>query len=280
MRIFITGDKGQLGRALRATMRGHQVLGADLPEVDITDRQAITTALQEGQPDVVIHCAAYTDVEGCARNPGLAYRVNALGTQNVALGCLEVGAQMVHVSTNEVFGGKNPGGYEEWMPLDPRNPYARSKAAAEFCVRNLLQRAYVVRTAWAYASGGNNFVHAILQHARQKGRLRVVVDEIGNPTFMKDVAGAIAALIETGQYGTYHFVNEGACSRWEFANEILRLAGLENVRNTPILSNQYRRLSTPPAYGALLNRAGLALGIRLRPWRQALAEFMEGEQSE
>lgn len=279
MRIFITGDKGQLGRALWATLAGHELLGTDLPDVDITDRQALTGAVLEAKPDVVVHCAAYTDVDGCARDPALAYRVNAMGTQNVALACLQSGSEMVHISTNEVFGGENTAGYEEWMPLDPRNPYARSKAAAELFVRHLLQRAYIVRTAWAYASGGDNFVHTILRHARQRGKLRVVVDEIGNPTFMNDLAGAIATLIETHQYGTYHFVNEGPCSRWEFANEILRLAGLEDVPNTPILSSEYQRASSPPAYGALRNRAGAALGIRLRPWPQALAEFMAGEQS-
>ncbi len=274
MQILLTGVKGQLGRELSGALSGHNVTGIDLPEVDITQREAILAAIEESTADIVIHCAAYTDVDGCARDPQLAYRVNGLGTQNVALACLQTATEMVHISTNEVFDGLNPNGYEEWMAINPQNAYARSKAAAELHVRQLLSRAYIVRTAWAYAPGGRNFVHAILKHARDKGAVRVVTDEIGNPTYMRDVAVAIRQLIETGQYGTYHFVNEGSCSRWEFANEILRLAGLQNVGNTPILSHEFRRASTPPLYGALHNVAGAALGIRLRPWEEALTEFM------
>ncbi len=277
MRILITGGEGQLGRALRQALTTHQLTSIDLPEVDITDRQAITRAVAEAEAELVIHCAAYTDVDGCARNPALAYRVNGLGTQNVALACLELGAELVHISTNEVFSGDNPNGYEEWMPIAPRNPYARSKAAAEFHVRHLLQRAYIVRIAWAYAPGGRNFIHAILRRAREKGQVRVVTDEVGNPTYMHDVAVAIGQLIATGQYGTYHFVNSGACSRWEFANEILRLAGLDHVQNTPILSSEFQRASTPPPFAALHNTAGAALGITLRPWQDALADFMKQE---
>ena len=274
MRVLITGVKGQLGQELLRSLVNHEVSGIDLPEVDITRRESISTAIQEARAELVIHCAAYTDVDGCARDPQLAYRVNGLGTQNVALACLQVGAEMVHISTNEVFDGLRSEGYQEWMPVNPGNAYARSKAAAEFHVGRLLHRAYVVRTAWAYAPGGRNFVHAILNIARQNGAIRVVTDEIGNPTFMRDVACAIAQLIETGQYGVYHFVNEGSCSRWEFANEILRLTGLLDVANTPILSNEFRRASTPPPYGALHNVAGAALGIRLRSWQEALAEFI------
>jgi dTDP-4-dehydrorhamnose reductase len=243
--------------------------------VDIADFPALADAVAAAAPDLVIHTAAYTDVEGCARDPALAYRINGLGSQNVALACLKTGAALVHISTNEVLGGDYPGGYEEWMPLRPGNPYARSKAAAEFHVRQLLSRAYIVRIAWAFAPGGRNFVHAILNRARTAGALRVVADEIGNPTYMKDVAAAIRRLITTEQYGTYHFVNSGACSRWAFANEILRLAGLEHVTNEPILGQDHPRLSAPPRYGALHNMAGAALGITLRPWQEALAEYFQ-----
>ncbi|MEJ2751015.1 MAG: sugar nucleotide-binding protein, partial [Anaerolineae bacterium] len=139
------------------------------------------------------------------------------------------------------------------MPLNPCNPYGRSKAAAEFHVRSLLSRYYIVRFSWLFAPGGRNFIHAILDRARSTGQLRVVTDEVANPTYVKDLAEAIAQLIETQQYGTYHLPNSGACSRWEFANEIVRLAGLENVVNTPILSTEFVRPSTPPPYCALKN---------------------------
>ncbi|HID53322.1 MAG TPA: dTDP-4-dehydrorhamnose reductase [Anaerolineae bacterium] len=275
MRIFITGGKGQLGTALQKTLAAHELTAVDLPELDITDKEALFTAVSQFQPDIIINCAAYTNVDGCAKDPALAYQVNALGTQNQALAALEFGAELLHVSTNEVFAGDRADGYEEWMPLNPVNAYGRSKAAAEFLVRSILNRHTIVRTAWLYAPGGHNFIHAILDRARTAGQLRVVTDEVGNPTYVNDLAQAIAQLIETHQYGTYHFVNSGACSRWEFANEILRLAELEDVTNTPILSNEFRRPSTPPPYAALHNIAGKALGIELRPWQAALAAYMQ-----
>ena len=276
MRILITGANGQLGLALQRTLAGHTLTAVDLPAVDITDRASLAAVFAAVAPELVIHCAAYTDVDGCARDPERAYRVNAFGTQNVALACRAAGAALVHISTNEVFAGDEPGGYDEWLPPAPRNPYGRSKAAAEAHVHALLSRAYIVRTAWLYAPGGRNFIHAILRRARETGEVRVVTDEVGNPTYAADLAEAIARLIETGQYGVYHFVNSGACSRWAFANEILRQAGV-TARNVPILSSAYPRASTPPPFAALHNRAGAALGITLRPWAEALADYLRTE---
>lgn len=275
MKILIAGGNGQIGRALQTALTTHDVVSVDLPEVDITDKAAVFDLIAAEQPQVVINSAAYTNVDGCAQNPTLAYRANALGPQNLALACLETDAALVHISTNEVFDGRHPQGYEEWMPLNPINPYGKSKAAGEFNVRSVLPRHYIVRTAWIYSASGRNFIHAILQRGRESGRLRVVTDEIGNPTYATDVAQAIAQLIETGQYGTYHFVNEGACSRWIFANEILRLANI-NAHNEPILSSEFKRLSTPPPFGQLHNIVGAAIGITLRPWQAALAEFISG----
>jgi dTDP-4-dehydrorhamnose reductase len=274
MRIFITGANGQLGKALQQELSRYELLSTDLPELDITVRGDIEEAVLDFQPAVVIHCAAYTDVEEAARNPALAYKVNGLGTQNVALACLRSGADMVHLSTNEVFGGDYLEGYEEWMPVYPRNPYARSKAAAEFHVRGILANYYIVRTAWLFAEGGRNFIHAILDAAREGRPLRVVSDEVGNPTYAVDLAEALGKLILRRQYGTYHFVNEGSCSRLTFAREALRLSGLEDVKVTPILSSEYTRESVPPFYSSLKNIAGAAIGIRLRPWQEALAEYL------
>lgn len=274
MKILITGILGQLGTALQKALDGHDISGIDLPEVDITNREAVFTAVSHHTPDLIIHTAAYTDVDGCARNPELAYKVNGLGTQNVALACQKFNAELIHISSNEVFAGDRMDGYEEWMPLNPCNAYGRSKAAAEFHVRSLLSRYYIVRFSWLFAPGGRNFIHAILDRARTTGHLRVVTDEVANPTYVKDLTAAIAQLIETQQYGTYHLPNSGACSRWEFANEILRLAGLENVTNAPILSSEFVRPSTPPPYAPLNNIAGAAIGVVLRPWPEALADYM------
>ena len=191
MKILITGHKGQLGTALQQALTSHELIGFDLPEGDITDRDGVKTAVSTHRPDLIIHTAAMTNVDGCAENPELAYKINGLGTQNVALAAQEVGCELLHISTNEVFGGTRPQGYEEWMPYDPVNPYGQSKTAAEVHVRNLLSRFYIVRFSWLFAPGGRNFIHAILNRARQTGEISVVTDEIANPTYVKDLAEAI-----------------------------------------------------------------------------------------
>ena len=274
MKILIIGGFGQLGRALQATLGEYDVSSVDLPEVDITDQESVDSEMEKVLPQIVIHCAAYTDVEGAAKNPDMAYQVNALGSLHVAKSCAQFKAAMVHLSTNEVFSGEDPRGYEEWRPLNPANPYGRSKAAGEEFVRQTLSEYYIVRTAWLYAAGGGNFIHAILKRARKGEGVRVVVDEVGNPTYALDLAGAIRQLILTGEFGIYHFTNAGACSRWAFAREILKQAELNDVPILPILARDYPRASIPPTYGALLNTAGADLGIRLRPWKEALAAYL------
>lgn len=274
MRMVLTGHKGQLGRALLPLLAGHEVAGVDLPEYDITDRGALRAAIRDFRPDLILHPAAMTDVEGCARNPDLAYRVNGMGTQNVALAAAEVGAEMLYVSTNEVFDGQATEPYHEWAPRNPINAYGRSKLAGEWYVQNLLTRFYIVRTAWLYAPGGRNFPHRILQLADERGSLKVVADEVGNPTYVVDLARAIAALIETHAYGVYHAVNAGAASRYDFAREILRLSGRESIPVEPLALAEFQRASTPPAYAPLANNAAAALGITFRPWQAALAEFL------
>ncbi|HEY72596.1 MAG TPA: dTDP-4-dehydrorhamnose reductase [Thermoflexia bacterium] len=287
MRIFITGCKGQLGRALYEPLADHTLSGCDLPELDVTDRAAIGAAVAEFAPDVVIHAAAWTNVDGCARDPEQAYRSNTLGTQNVALACAACDAALVYISTNEVFDGEATEPYREWDPPHPINPYARSKAAGEWFVRHLLNRFYIARTAWLYAPGGRNFSNPnrIIQLAddastssAQGGALKVVADEIGNPTYAPDLAAAIAALIQTQAYGIYHLVNAGHCSRYEFVREVLRISGREHVPVEPISLDDFERASTPPRFAPLANTAAAALGIELRPWQKALTEYLKKSQ--
>lgn len=278
MRIYITGNKGQLGRGLEKALADHTLFGGDLPEVDITDLASIRTSVASAQPDMVIHSAAMTDVDGCARNPDLAYRVNALGTRNVAIACQDAGCPMLAISTNEVFDGSATQPYLEFDPTHPINPYARSKLAGETFMRDLLSRFYIVRTAWLYGYGGNNFVVKILKRARDDGRLRVVTDEVSAPTFVPDLADAIRRLITTGAYGTYHFTNAGVCSRFDFARKIVDLAGLGHVPIEPMALADLKRASTPPPYTPIRNFCGEQIGITLRPWEDALAEYMANER--
>jgi len=277
MRIFITGHKGQLGRALYAALAEHTLSGGDLPELDITEREAIGAAIADFAPEVVIHAAAWTDVDGCAQDPERAYLVNALGTQNVALACVACDAAMVYISTNEVFDGTATEPYREWDPPHPINPYGRSKAAGEWFTHHLLTRFYSVRTAWLYAPNGRNFPHRIIQLAEERGTLKVVTDEVSNPTFAPDLANAIAALVQTGAYGIYHLTNTGYCSRHDFACEILRLSGREHVPVEPITLDDFHRASVPPRFAPLANTTAAALGIKLRPWQEALEEFLKSQ---
>ena len=272
MRIAITGARGQLGRCLQEALRGDEVIPLNRPDYDVTETRVVL-AIAELLPQVVIHTAAYTDVDGCARDPDRAYLVNALGTQNVALACQKSGAVMVYISTNEVFDGAKGEPYLEFDPPNPINAYGRSKLAGELLVRALLQRFYIVRTAWLYARGGNNFVTKIIRAADERGRLRVVTDEVGSPTYAPDLAEAIARLIRTGHYGIYHLTNEGFCSRYDFAVKILELSGRGHIPVEPITLAEYKRASTPPPYTPLRNFCAAALGIRLRPWEEALKAY-------
>jgi len=276
LRVFITGNRGQLGKALHARLP--EAAGGDLPGCDITESASIAAALAAVRPHVVIHCAAYTDVDACARDPELAYRVNGLGTQNVALACAATGAAMLYISSNEVFDGTQRNPYREFDPTHAANPYGYSKLAGEWFTANLLTRFYIVRTSWLTAAGGRNFVHRIRQLADSADApLRVVTDEVACPTFVSDLVPALLQLIETGRYGIYHFVNSGYCSRYDYARRILDLTGRGHVPIQPITVADFARPSMPPRFSALANLNGASLGISLRPWEEALADFLRSQ---
>jgi len=277
MRIVLTGHKGQLGRALLTALAGHDIFGIDIPEHDITRPAEIIPAVLDFRPDLIVHPAAYTDVDGCEKNPDLAFAVNTLGSQYLALAAQMLDVPLLYVSSNEVFDGQSREFYREWDRPAPMSVYARSKWAGEQAVRSLLRKFYIVRTAWVFANGGNNFITKIIAGARKHGALRVAADEFGSPTYAPDLAVAIARLVQTGYYGIYHFTNDGFCSRYEYAREILRRSGLAEVPVTPILSSQWPRPSTPPLHALLRNSAGAAIGITLRPWQDALAAYFVAE---
>ena len=278
MRIAITGHQGQLGSALQAALvqpgQDHTLLGLDLPGHDITDSPGLQQALCDFRPDVVLHTAGYTDVDGCARDPDRALRINALGTQNVALAAQACDAVVLYISTNEVFPGDRLAPYLEYDPPRPVNPYGYSKWVGERYVEQLCRRFYVVRISWLFG-GPRSFVTKMLALSEQQPELTVVDDEFGAPTYAPDLAAAIVQLIGTGQFGIYHLPNEGACSRYEFARAILRLAGKEGVPVRPIKLADFQRASTPPPHAVLRNLAAAALGICLRPWQEALAEHLQ-----
>ncbi len=275
MKIAITGSDGQLGRALQdALCETHTLLPLPRRAFDITDRANISK-LAALEPDLVIQCAAMTNVDGAARDPVTAFRVNAFGTQNIALACQQCRAALLYVSTNEVFDGTKHAPYLEHDAVNPINVYGKSKLAGEWYTQHLLEKFYIVRTAWLYGKGGGKFPDKILELARRETALSVVRDEIGSPTYAPDLANAIAQLIHTEQYGIYHLVNAGACSRYEWAIEILRQANVPRPVK-PIRLAEYRRASSPPPNGALENfAAATMLNISLRSWQDALRAYFE-----
>jgi dTDP-4-dehydrorhamnose reductase len=287
MRILVTGAAGRLGGRLAEVLAGggHSVVGVDVVAsgaaawdvVDVTDWAATRAFVQSKQPDLVIHPAAWTDVDGCARDPEQAIRINGFGAQHVALAAAEVGAPILYVSSNEVFSGRTNRPYREYDPTEPINPYGYSKWVGEQAVMRVNPRHYVVRTAWLFAHGGKNFIQSILNAAKAGKPIRVVINEVANPTYNDDLADAIVRLIETERFGIYHFVNEGGCSRYEFARYALDRAGYADTPITPITSQMWQRASTPPEYAPLDNLAGKAVDITLRPWREAVDAFLAKE---
>jgi dTDP-4-dehydrorhamnose reductase len=275
VRIAITGARGQLGSALRAALGpGHEVIPLDHDTLELGSPTAVEQIRATGA-DLVIHPAAFTNVDSCAREPARAYAVNAIGTKHVALACRRLDAPLVYISTNEVFSGHASSPYTEYDQPRPINAYGGSKWAGEQIVRELLGSFYIVRVAWLFG-GERNFVRTVLRLADSPpaGGLRMVDDEVGSPTYSADVADAVARLIATEHFGTYHFVNSGHCSRYEFARAILRIAGRPELPVTPIKLADYVRDSTPPAFTPLANLAGAALGITFRPWEEALAAYL------
>jgi dTDP-4-dehydrorhamnose reductase len=277
MRILITGADGRLAKSLGERLAQHTVIPASRSDLDITDFAAARAFVKAAAPDVVIHPAAWTDVEGCARDPERAVLVNGFGAQHVALAAAEQGAAFLYVSSNEVFNGQAKAPYREYDAVAPINPYGYSKYVGEQAVMRVNPRHYIVRTAWLFAHGGKNFIQAILNAANAGKPLRVVINEIANPTYTDDLAASIAQLVETERFGIYHFVNEGACSRYDFARYALDQCGYAETPIQPISSQMWQRASTPPDYAPLANHAGKTVGIALRDWREAVDAFLVKE---
>ncbi|MCL4458492.1 MAG: dTDP-4-dehydrorhamnose reductase [Chloroflexi bacterium] len=278
MRIFITGSRGQLGVDLQKVLETQTLGLADLPDLDITDYEATLRAIEEFAPDVIIHAAALTNVDGCELDPDTAYRVNGLGTQSVALAAHQVGAAMVYISTDYVFDGKKGEPYLEFDEPNPINMYGKSKLAGERYVQMLLDRFYIVRTAWLYSATGRNFVKTIMHLAEQQEEILAVTDESGSPTYARDLALALAKLIERPLYGLYHLTNEGRCSRYEYISKILGLIK-KKVRLVPMTTAEYIKKYPLPAARPTCSElrnfcAATALGITMRPWEEALEDFL------
>lgn len=279
MKILITGAAGMLGTDLRKALRSHELIPTDITgdflKLDITDTCEVARTIRDLSPDVVVHCAAYTDVDGCEREPDKAYRLNALGTWNVASACPKSGSAMIYISTDFVFDGDKGEPYTEYDAVNPLGHYGASKLAGERHVRELCPEHYIVRTAWLYGEHGKNFPFSILNAAKAGKELKVVSDQIGSPTFTADLAKIIGEFPGGRLYGTYHVTNKGSCSWHEFATKILALAGMADIEIKPITSDKWPTPTRRPKYSVLRHYA-LELQGRdnIRPWEDALQDFI------
>ncbi len=276
MKVLVTGVKGQLGHDVvnELEKRGHQAIGVDVEEMDITDETAVKTVITGAAPDAVIHCAAYTAVDAAEDHEDLCRRVNALGTGYVASVCRDLNCKLMYISTDYVFNGQ---GTRPWEPDDERQPlnvYGQTKYEGELAVETL-EKYFIVRIAWVFGVNGKNFIRTMLNLGQTRDSLTVVDDQIGSPTYTFDLARLLADMIETDRYGRYHATNTGLCSWYEFACEIFRQAGMK-VKVSPVSSQEYPAKARRPANSRMDQRKLGENGFEpLPPWQDALGRYLE-----
>jgi len=265
-----------LGQDLAALLeKRHRVFALSRDEADVTDARQMARAIELAQPEIIIHAAAMTSVDDCELQPDLAFRVNAEGTRTVASLSRKLAIPMVYLSTDYVFDGEKSDPYLETDPPHPINVYGKSKLRGEEYVRDLVERSWIVRTSWLFGPRGKNFVEAILEQARSGARLRVVEDQVGSPTYTEDLAASLEQIIERGAIGIYHVSNQGACSRFDFAQEILRQAGLDPTQVEPILTSASDRPARRPKNSRLASARLVAEKLPLlRSWQDALGRYL------
>lgn len=288
MKILITGSKGQLGNELQDIIaKGYSEIGPvsdaiknakvyplDIDELDITNLENVKKILNEIKPDVVINCAAATNVDGCETNQDLAFKINAIGPRNLAMIAEEIGAKLVQVSTDYVFSGKGEVPLSEYETPAPYSVYGKTKLKGEEFVREFSSKYYIVRTAWLYGYVGKNFVYTMMNLGKQKEKLTVVNDQKGNPTNANDLAYHIIKLIETEEYGVYHCTGNGECTWYDFATEIMNLSG-RNCEVLPCTSEEFKTAAKRPEYSSLDNMMlRCTVGDEMRDWKEALINFM------
>lgn len=274
-KAVVTGAAGMLGTALRDLAPAvWQVVGVDLPDGDITTLEGAREAVGRHAPDTVIHCAAYTDVDGCSRDPERAMLVNGTGTANVAAACAEVGAHLIVLSTDYVFDGEKGAAYTESDEPNPISAYGESKLAGEQLANQRHGRVLVVRTQWLYGPHGKNFVRTVTERGRTLGHLRVVADEFGSPTYTRDLAGRLWELAALGTAGIVHCVNQGVCSWAELARTALEAAGCREATVEDISWQDWESPTRRPHYSPLASERAAQLGLRpLRPWQEAVRDY-------
>lgn len=279
MKVLITGANGQLGHdvVLELKRRGHTPVITDREEMDITDRKSVNEFMENAMPEAVIHCAAYTAVDKAEEDVAACRLINADGTRNIAEACARINSKLMYISTDYIFDGE---GERPWEPDDkvtvPLNVYGQTKYEGEIAVRENVERFFIVRIAWVFGINGSNFIKTMLRLGRQNGAVKVVNDQIGSPTYTEDLAVLLCDMIETDKYGCYHATNEGFCSWYDFACEIFKAAGMDNVTVTPVSSEEFPVKAKRPHNSRMSKDKLDANGFkRLPAWQDAVKRYVE-----
>lgn len=283
MKVLVTGASGQLGQDVTRVMQeqGHHVLACDREQLDITNLEQAIEVVGQFAPEAVIHCAAYTAVDAAETDIEGAYRVNAVGTRNMALAAEQIGAKLVYISTDYVFDGNAVEPYQEYDNTNPQSIYGKSKRAGEILAQTLSSRYFIVRTSWVYGMHGNNFVKTMLKLGQDKPQLQVVHDQKGSPTYTVDLANFLLELIYTEKYGVYHASNTGACTWYEFTQAILEEANKLvkpsfHAELLPCTTEQFPRPASRPANSVMDHISIRTNGFQdIRPWREGLQDFLK-----
>ncbi len=282
MKVLVTGVKGQLGYDVvnELNKRGHQAVGVDIEEMDITDFDSVDRVIKGENPDAVIHCAAWTAVDLAEEKENLSkvMKVNATGTENIAKVCKDINAKMIYISTDYVFDGK---GETPWTPdckdYKPQNVYGESKLKGELAVSSILDKYFIVRIAWVFGLNGKNFIKTMLSVGKKFDTVRVVCDQIGTPTYTLDLSVLLVDMVETDKYGYYHATNEGGYISWyDFTVEIYRQAGLK-TKILPVTTAEYGLSKAVRPFNSRLDKSKLAKsGFKLLPdWKDALNRYLK-----
>ena len=284
MKVLVTGVKGQLGYDVVKELqkRGHEAVGVDVADMDITDENQVNRVVEGVAPDAVIHCAAYTAVDAAEDNVELCRKVNVTGTEYIAKICKKLDIKMIYISTDYVFGGD---GEKPWEPddaKDPKSVYGLTKYEGELAVQKQLEKYFIVRIAWVFGLNGKNFVKTMLRLAETHTELTVVNDQFGSPTYTYDLARLLVDMVETEKYGVYHATNEGICSWYEFACAIFEQAGLgDKITVKPVTTAEYGAKATRP-YNSRMSKEKLTENgfERLPSWQDALSRYLKEIKNE
>lgn len=278
MKVLVTGIKGQLGHDVvnELEKRGHEAFGVDIEEMDITDAGQVRRVMQSTAPDAVIHCSAYTAVDRAEDELQLCRRINAEGTKYIAEECARMDCKLLYLSTDYIFSG---GGERPWEPEDeaePLNVYGLTKYEGEQEITKRLEKYFIVRISWVFGINGNNFIKTMLRLGKERGAVSVVNDQIGSPTYTYDLAVLLVDMIESEAYGSYHASNEGFCSWYEFAKEIFRAAGMDQVQVTPVSSDEFPAKAKRPSNSRMSKEKLVKNGFNKLPdWQDAVRRYLK-----